>query len=234
MTPMSRGRAGPRDADDRDLLRRLAQRDPEPEPSRVDRDVASEMADRRSPENAAAHDVQHDHLAALGVGHVGVAAVRMARRIAGLAEAAEDAGDLERLAANEGDRTELGVGDDRRAADRLDAARLRKRRHVAPNPSAAEVDGDEPRLEIRGDERNLSAEVELRERSGRKDERRGPGDECASVHDPNTREPAAEVPLPGAASRLRRLRLHLRPRSRRRHRSSPVGRAPSRSPRRGR
>ena len=181
------------------------------------------MADRRSPENAAAHDVQHDHLAALGVGHVGVAAVRMARRIAGLAETAEDAGDLERLAANEGDRTELGVGDDRRAADRLDAARLRKRRHVAPNPSAPEVDGDEPRLEIRGDERNLSAEVELCERSGRKDERRGPGDECASVHDPNTRAPAAGGPATRRRLRRRRRRLHRRPRSRRRHRSSAGG-----------
>ena len=156
--------------------------------------MARKPADDDSSDHAAAHDVQHDHLAAFCVGHVRVPPVRVSRRVPGLPEAAEDAGDLERLAANETDDAELGVGDDGHAADCLDAARLGKRRHVAPDPSARQVDGDEPRLEIRGHERDLGAEAQLGERSRRKHERRGPGDECASVHDSNTRGATREVP----------------------------------------
>ena len=158
-------------------------------------------ADDDSSDHAAAHDVQHDHFTALCVGHVRVPPVRMRRRVPRLAEAAEDADDLERLAANETDDTELRVGDDRRAADRLDAARLGQGRHVASNPSAPQVDGDQPRLEIRGHERNFGAEAELSERPRRKNERRGSGDECASVHDSNTLGASREVPGRGSGYR---------------------------------
>src|SRR5207249_2671615 len=78
-------------------------------------------------------------------------------------------------------------------ADRFDAARIRERRHVPQHTAAREVDGDEPRLEIGGDERDPAP---LCERLRRKDEACGSHQECAAIHTLYTGANEAGVRLP--------------------------------------
>jgi len=112
---------------------------------------------------ASADDVQGDDLAALGIGDVGVAAVWMSGRVARLAETVQHVRDPQRAALHDRDRPDFRVGDDRHTSDRLDAAGLAQGLHVATDPTAGQVDSDEPRFFVRSDERHLLAGVEARQ-----------------------------------------------------------------------
>ena len=57
--------------------------------------MTSARADVLARKHSTTHDVQRDELAARRVRHIGVASVRMRRRVARLAEAAQHANDLE-------------------------------------------------------------------------------------------------------------------------------------------
>ena len=84
-----------------------------------------------------------------------MAPVRVAGRVSRLAEAAKDVLDRQGLVADDRDRPDLRVSDDRRAPDGLDASRLGERRDEAMNPAGSKVDRNQPRLEISRDKRDL-------------------------------------------------------------------------------
>jgi hypothetical protein len=114
--------------------------------------VPCAIANPLAREHTAAHDVERDDLPARGVGDVRVTAVGMCRGVSRLLEAAENAHDRE--TPHERDGADLRMRDDRRAADRLDAPRRRKRRHVPDDASRRQVHGHEARFLVRSDKRN--------------------------------------------------------------------------------
>ena len=181
-----------RHVDDRDLLRLRAERDPQSPAARVDGDVPRAGADMLASDDATAENVHRDHLAALCVGDEGVASVGVAGGVARLAEAVQDVRHRQRRGSDERHQADLRVCDHRRAPDRLDAPWLRLRGEVAVHAAAREVDGDQPRLQIRGHQRERTAR-RSRERSGRERERGGAEEECPPVHASPTRGAPAEV-----------------------------------------
>ncbi len=140
--------------------------------------MAGSAADARSSDDASADDVEGGDFAARRVGDVCVAAVRMRGGVPRLAEAPDDARDLE--VSYEADDSLLRVRDNRCVSNGLDAARRRERSHVRAHSPGREVYGDEPRLLVGSDEHERPAHV--RERPRRKRERGRADDELAAVH----------------------------------------------------
>ena len=93
---------------------------------RGDRYVSSTRAHGLAVQNPAVQDVQRDDFSAPRVRDVRVSSVRMACGVAGLVEAAKNVRDGQRPVVNETHRADVGMGDDRDAPDRLDAAGIRK------------------------------------------------------------------------------------------------------------
>ena len=93
---------------------------------------------------------------------------------------------------HERNRADLRVRDDGHVPDRLNAPGLRQGRDMPQNLPRRELDCDETRLQVGGDERDL----DRRQRKGpwRCDERRGGQEEGAAVHRPQYGRRAARGP----------------------------------------
>ncbi len=195
--PEATNKTGPRgrgDVDDRDLGRLASEGDPERPPGRVHRDVPRAVADALAGEHPPGAHVDRCDLAALRVGHVGVAPVRMTGGVPRLAEVVQLTRDRERRCVDEREGADVGVRDDGGSADALDAARECERRHVSQHVPTRHVDGDEPRLEVGRDECNAPRRLS-RANPGRQEQPRGAEQELAAVHGRTTATARAQVPL---------------------------------------
>ena len=134
--------------DDRDLLGLGPERDPQRRAAWVDRDMPGAIADSRATEHTSLENIQGDNLAAGGIRHVGMPAVRMSGGVARLAETVKHMSDGKRSTTNDRDRPDLRVGDDRHASDALDTPRLGQRLHIALNSPTSQFNCDKPRFLI--------------------------------------------------------------------------------------
>jgi hypothetical protein len=95
--------------DDRQRLRRRAERDPERATGRVERDMPRPLPDRLARDRASAREIErHDHPSA-GIRYVRVPAVGMPGRVARLAEVVEHVRDGQRRRVDERDRADVRV-----------------------------------------------------------------------------------------------------------------------------
>ena len=200
----TRGRVGLRDVDDRDPLRLRAESDPEAPVRAAEREVAHALADLGTGDDASLDRVDDDDLTRAGVGDVGVPREALRGRVPRLREAAQHLPHTQTQAVDQADRTGGGVGDERVVLeDRLDAARVLQRRDVPDDPTAGELDGRDPGLEIGRDERERRPSSDARERAGRCGQRGCSDDEPSPIHACSTERRAAEVPTCGRRPRSR-------------------------------
>ena len=174
-------RCGLAHVNDGHLLRLRSERDPERASRRFDRDVPSAGTHESPPEHPAAKHVQGDDFTSRGIGDVRVAAVRVGGGVSRLAEAAQDVDDRERGSVDDAHHADIGVSDSRTPPHRLDAARRVERGDGRVDSSGREPDGDEPALEVGGDQRQR---LRSRERRSAQDEwrSRSRGEELPPVH----------------------------------------------------
>ena len=172
-------------------MRRLrAERDPEAQPVRAQREVARRAGNVDPSDDPEPDEIDHRHRAALRLAHVGELLRRVHRRVARLTEPGHLPDDRERGGVEDGDPAVRRVRDERLAeAVALDAARPRRHGNPLHDPARARVDRDEVRLEVGRHERDDATARHRGEeplRRCRCDERCRSGDEeVAALHAPD-------------------------------------------------
>ena len=162
-----------------------------PEAVAEERHVPGRAPDIGPVDDPVADEVEDDDLAAGRVRDVGEAAVGGAGRVARRAEAAQHAANPQVRPVDQRDRAAAGVGDDRGAADALDAARACERRDPALDPAVGEPDDGHVALRVCGHQGDRQAAEASGESVGRGDEQharsRRAAEELTPVHARSTR-----------------------------------------------